>query len=177
MIPRAILVLLAIATAPLAARAHDANFALTSVEWNRRASAVEVIHRLHAHHALDSATAELGRGAEGFASAESLAALGLYIAQRFALADASGAPIALEFIGAEIEGDYIVVYQEAQLPAPPTALRVRSDILADLSPDQVNHVNVSIDGEKRTLVFDESRRGAFLTYETPERDASAAPAD
>ncbi|MEM9169315.1 MAG: DUF6702 family protein [Pseudomonadota bacterium] len=152
-----------------AARAHDADYALTSVAWNADAGSLEVIHRIHTHQAFDAAASTAGNDAPAtFNGTKSLAALGLYVEKRFELTDGAGAPIPLEFVGAEIEGDYVLVYQEAARDAPPATIRVRNDILADLRPRQINHVNVMLDGPKRTLVFNEDRRGAFLT---PKADA------
>lgn len=150
--------LLALMFVSVAARAHDADFALTSMEWNDQAGALEVIHRLHTHHAFDAAAIEQ-RGGGDFAGTESLAALGLYVEKRFAIADGDDAPIKLDFVGAKIEGDYVFVYQEAPLETAPTELRVRNDILVDLRPSQVNQVNVRLNSVNRTLVFDDNRRG------------------
>ena len=47
----------------------------------------------------------------------------------------------------------LMVYQEITLSDPPTGLDVHADILMEQFPDQVNMVNIDIDGRKQTLQF------------------------
>ena len=144
------------------AEAHRANFALTSIEWNAEAGSLEVIHRLHTHHALDAVRLESGAAAPTLEDTAALAMLGVYVQRRFDIRGPDDAPIALEFVGAEVEGDYALVYQEAVLPRPPDRVAVRDDILADVLEDQINHVNVRLEGPVATLMFREAQRGRFL---------------
>ena len=63
-----------------------------------------------------------------------------------------GGRLALELIGAELDGEFVLVYQEfsGELPA---ALAIRDDILREVFPDQINHVNVATGGEVRSVTF------------------------
>ncbi|MDX2411204.1 MAG: hypothetical protein QNK34_04530, partial [Woeseiaceae bacterium] len=63
-----------------------------------------------------------------------------------------GQPLALELVGAELDGDYALIYQEypGQLPSE---IAVRDDILRDLFPQQVNRVNVTTEAGTQSLVF------------------------
>ena len=142
--------------APNISWAHDAPFALTSVEWNTETGSLEVIHRLHAHQAL-----MLAANAD-FSETRRLAVIGLHVQQNFEVMDEMGALIQLSVIGAEFDGDYIIVYQEAVRGASPNALRIRNDILMQTSQQQVNQVNLNIGQGRQTLMFNESHRGAFL---------------
>lgn len=84
------------------------------------------------------------------------AKLALYVEQRFTVAalseDGVGAPLVLELIGAELNGQFVLVYQEfsGEMPAK---IAVRDDILRDIFPEQVNHVNIATGSEIRSLVF------------------------
>lgn len=147
--------------APISAQAHDAPYVLTSLEWNARTSSLEVIHRLHMHQALDAAAID-EHGSNIAVKYSSLAAVALYVEERFRVVDAESAPIQFLFVGAEVQGDYIFVYQEAILDDAPYNLRVRNDILTDQYANQVNQVNVMFMGKSRTLIFDKSNRGQFL---------------
>ena len=143
--------------APVSLRAHDADFALTTIEWNEAEDTLEIIHRLNTHHAFDAAALALTPSDGDFMSLKNLAALGLYVERHFALFDAQGIAIELEFVGAETQGDYALVYQEAKLVRAPDVLGVRNDILKDVQPGQINHVNITRRGKTRTLIFaDES---------------------
>jgi hypothetical protein len=138
--------------APIAA--HRAHISLTIVEWNARTGALEVVHRVHLHdaqRALDHLVPERNLG---LADLEGRARFALYVEEAFSLTlGGGGSEIPLELVGAEIERDDILVYQEAALPAPPSELRVECSILRDLFDDQVNHVNLSTGEGKRTLRF------------------------
>jgi hypothetical protein len=63
-------------------------------------------------------------------------------------------------IGAELDGDFVLVYQEysGDLPAD---IAVRDEILRDVFPLQVNHVNIATDSQVRSLTF--SQNDAWLT--------------
>lgn len=147
--------------ASISAQAHDAPYVLTSLEWNARTGSLEVIHRLHMHQALDAVAID-EYGSNFAVKNSSLAAVARYVEDRFRVVGAESASIQLTFVGAEVQGDYLFVYQEAVLDDAPYNLRVRNDILADRHADQVNQVNVTLMGKSRTLIFDKSNRGQFL---------------
>ncbi|MEO1014115.1 MAG: HupE/UreJ family protein [Pseudomonadota bacterium] len=139
------------------AHGHNAAFTLTSVEWNPQAASLEVIHRLHAEHALEAIHAAGGSQSETLDKVEGLARLGLYVEQRFSLTDAAGAPLPLEFVGAQTQGEFVFVYQEIPLPIPPPAVTVASQLMKDLPGEHVNHVNLRIAGAVGTLIFGRDR--------------------
>ncbi len=150
-------VVAALCAAATPAGAHRAPFTLTSVEWNADASALEVIHRLHTHHALEAVwAASDDAGPDAFDTPISKARLGLYVEAGFTLRDSAGAAIALDFVGVEVAGDHVLVFQEAPLEARPRALTVRSVLMHELFEDQRNQVNVVVWETARTLMF---RRG------------------
>ncbi|MEO0400044.1 MAG: DUF6702 family protein [Pseudomonadota bacterium] len=144
-------------------RAHVGAYVLTTIVWNADSGTLEVVHRIHTHHAQDAASLQLGGGPATFDDLKSLAALGLYTETRFAIAALNEEPIPLEFIGAEPQGDYILVYQEAAYADEPAGLRVKNDLLADVFRNQVNQVNVSLKGQALTLTFGKTARNKFLT--------------
>ena len=129
---------------------------LSTVKFNTVSGNVEIIHRLHNHDAelgimtvLDDRTLTLD---ELIGQAQ----LALYVEQRFNIAtvngDAVGAPLDLELVGAEPDGEFVLIYQELKGPLP-TRIAVRDDILRDVFPEQVNQVNIAAAGKVRSLVF------------------------
>jgi hypothetical protein len=134
--------------------AHRAHISLTTVEWNARARTLELIHRVHLHDAqrvLDEVapTRDLA-----LADLEGRARFALYVESCLALwLGSEEAELALTLVGAEIEGDHILVFQEIELPEHPSALRVKCTLLRDLFDDQANHVNLTVDERTRTLRF------------------------
>ena len=73
------------------------------------------------------------------------AALMLYIEERFVLTD-GGRRLALEPVGAEFEGDTLLLYQQSALKAPPAKLAIDDRILRDVFEAQANLVNVRLAG-------------------------------
>jgi len=138
--------------APLVA--HRAHISLTTVEWSSRAGTLEVIHRVHLHDAQRVLDEVAPTRNLGLADLEGRARFALYAESSFALWRGSErAELALTLVGAEIEGDHILVFQEIELPEPPSALRVKCTLLRDLFDDQVNHVNLTVAKRTRTLRF------------------------
>lgn len=141
----------ALAVAP-PALAHRSQSVLTTVIWNARPSMLEVTHRVHAHDA------ELGMGAAtgveqlDMTVVRNQAQMMLHIEGHFGLTDA-GRKIALQPLGAEFEGQYLVLYQECKLTGPPKELAIDNRILRDIFDGQTNLVNVRLAERTRTLIF------------------------
>jgi hypothetical protein len=116
---------------------------------------IEVSHRMHAHDAevgLALSTGEANAPSVDITQVANQAKLMLYIEKHFSLAGAAG-PIKLEPLGAELESEAILVYQEARLPAPPAELVIDNRILRDVFDQQTNLVNVRMAKRTRTLLF------------------------
>jgi hypothetical protein len=64
-----------------------------------------------------------------------------------------GKTIALQPLGAEMEGEAILVYQECRLATPPKVLSIVNGILRDVFEGQTNLVNVRLAQRTRTLIF------------------------
>ena len=135
--------------------AHRSQSVVTLVNWNPNTSMIEVSHRMHAHDAevgLAMSTGNSAAPAVDITIVANQAKLMLYIEKHFSLAGKAG-PIRLEPLGAELEAEAIIVYQEAKLPAPPAELVVENRILRDVFVGQTNLVNVRMARRTRTLLF------------------------
>lgn len=141
----------ALAVAP-PALAHRSQSVLTTVMWNAASGMLEVTHRIHGHDA------EIGLGvATGVEQVDmtvmrNQAQMMLYIEGHFGLTD-SGRKIALQPLGAEFEGQSLLLYQECKLPAAPKDLAIDNRILRDVFDGQTNLVNVRLAQRTRTLIF------------------------
>lgn len=135
------------------ALAHRAKAGLTTVVWNERTSSLEIIHRLHVHDAREALVQVSDLARPDLGDLKARARLSLYVEEHFALALPDGEALTLELLGAELEGDYVNVYQEAAPESLPSALEVRCSFLQDVFADQVNTVNFELGGPVRTLVF------------------------
>ena len=129
---------------------------LSTIKINPSSGNIEIIHRLHKHDAELGIMAALGDRTLTLDRLTGQAQLALYVEERFLLAETDGenigAPLDLQLIGAEVDGEFILVYQEyaAELPA---RFAVRNDILRDVFPAQINHVNIALGGEVNSLIF------------------------
>ncbi|MCG8442737.1 MAG: hypothetical protein MI723_13125, partial [Caulobacterales bacterium] len=132
------------------ARAHRLHMGLTTIDWRAEAGRLEVVHRFYAH---DMAAALGAAAPDGdLAELRARAHAALYVAEQFRLADGE-TPLTLDLIGAELEGEYLFVYQEIALLAPPAQLGARAGALLDALPGQVNTVNIDLGAGVRTLEF------------------------
>jgi len=102
----------------------------------------EITHHLHLQDA-QSVLERVDPGSD-LGSPRSLAQLALYVEQHFAV-HTDGGVILLETLGAEIEGDFLYVYQEWQTTEP-VLPEFRSQLLTDVLPDAVTWVQIQAPG-------------------------------
>ena len=148
------LAILALVLAPLAggaALAHQQKIAISSITVNPRTERLEVIHQVPVHDA-EHALKRQGIAADIIASDKSREAFASYVARRFKL-EAAGKPVPLSYIGSEIIGGNLMVYQEAARPRSGAMLSVNSQILTDVWARQENRVNIGSGTKVRTFVF------------------------
>ena len=129
---------------------------LSTIKTNPSTGSIEIIHRLHNHDAELGVTAVLNDRSITLDTLVGRAQLALYVEERFLIAEFAdgvvGAPLELDLVGAELDGEFVLVYQELGGELP-DVIAVRNDILRDVLPAQVNHVNIAVAGEVRTLTF------------------------
>jgi hypothetical protein len=134
--------------------AHQLQAALTTVLFNERTGRIEVMHRFFAHDAETLLGELIGPGTDILDSSEDQLRFGIYVHDRFRLYDAAGKSIELTLKGAELEGDFLWVYQAAPIPDPPlTGLQIEHPALRELWEAQVNTVNIERRGDIQTLTF------------------------
>lgn len=136
--------------------AHRLPGSLTSIALNQSTGVIEIVHRLHYHDAETGLARILGIPDLSLDSVEGRARLALYVEERFGMAAQTGGepdqPLRLILVGAEADGEFILVYQEFRGQLPDT-LAIRNDILRDAFPAQLNQVNLSIGQQVRSLTF------------------------
>ena len=140
--------------------AHRAPVCLTTIEWNELSGQTEIVHRLHTHDA------ELGVGSAldipglSVSDIEGRAHIALYVEEHFQIRTGEN-DLKLELIGAELSGNYILVYQELPGRLPQNIL-IRDDILRDAFPSQLNQVNIKDGSSVHSLVF--TKKDDWLGY-------------
>jgi hypothetical protein len=136
---------------PTHAQAHRMNAAMSLVEISPTNGRLEVTHTLFAHD-LEGA---LGAGSVDltwFEKPQGQTALRTYCLSKFTLLAQNNRPIALSFVGVELNGAVINVYFEAPRPRG-RDVTVDSNFLQDVSDTQVNQVNLRANGRTVSAVF------------------------
>lgn len=146
-----LLALLLAAPVPMAALAHQQKLAVSTIAVNPRTDKLEVVHQVPVHDA-EHALKRQGIAADIVASDASREAFARYVARRFTL-EAGGRPVALDYVGSEVSGGSLMVYQEAAKPRAGASLRVNSQILTDVWARQENRVNIGRGTNVRTFIF------------------------
>lgn len=149
MIRRLALLLALLLAAPVLA--HQQKLAVSTIAINPRTDKLEVVHQVPVHDA-EHALKRQGIAADIVASDASREAFARYVARRFTL-EAGGRPVALDYVGSEVSGGSLMVYQEAAKPRAGASLRVNSQILTDVWARQENRVNIGRGTNVRTFVF------------------------
>ncbi len=134
------------------ALAHRAQTVLSTVMWNEAQTSLDVMHRLHGHDAEICLAMKSGAAQADITMLQTQAQLMIYIEETFRLTD-GGRAIALSPLGAEMEGESVMLYQEGKLAAPPRNLAIDNRILRDVFENQTNLVNVRLAQRTRTLLF------------------------
>ena len=148
--------------------AHQQQASTSRVVLNAQNHSLEVMHKLLLHDAEQVLKKISPRHHDILASEVARQRLVQHVVASFNVgfqAKSPGAKLsALELVGHEVEGKYLWVYQQVSLPEATSPsqlvdLQVRNEIFMAYFPQQINRVNIDIQGNTRTLVFDNQNRG------------------
>lgn len=127
---------LGLALCAAVALAHRGHAVWTDIVWN--GEGFEITHRIHLADAI--AANRLMGGGDAIEASRSLARVALYVEERFLILAARGTPPGsaetpkLHTLGAEIEDDFLFVYQQWQGPLPARFPPIDNSVLLDLEP-------------------------------------------
>lgn len=133
------------------AMAHRAPGSLTTIKWNEASGRTEVIHRIHIHDAEVGVSSSLGITGLSVGDMEGRAHIAIYVEDHFHITK-DERTLTLELVGAELSGNYILVYQE-HIGHLPQSIVIQNSILRDAFPTQVNQVNIEDNGVVQSLLF------------------------
>lgn len=134
------------------ASAHQQKIAISTVTINPRTRQMELVHQVPVHDAEHALRVQGARVPDIIGSADSREAFASYVARRFVL-ELDGAPVTPGYVGSEIIGGSLYVYQEAPAPVPGARVRVNSQILTDVWARQENRVNIGRGSQVTTFIF------------------------
>jgi len=147
------------------AHAHRSHVTLTRVSINERSGQWEIVHAIHYHDAL-RLLATLGvRDEVQPSSIEGRARIALEVEKSFRWSFGDSRSIVPVTVGAELEGDNLLVYQEMTVPRSGGRIAVESSFMHGVFPDQTNHILLDYSTPKVTLKLSRSQRRA--EFEVP----------
>lgn len=133
--------------------AHQLKASVTTVLFNKRTNNIELMHRFYLHDT-EHAVGHLFPGsADIISNKKDQQRFADYIESHIALQTLDGKPLPLQDVGAQVDGKFFWVYQEAPIPKEIKGIRMSHGALRDLWPAQVNMVNVEGKGKVKTLHF------------------------
>ena len=133
--------------------AHSEKATETEISWTERGGFLYVTHKFHLHQTEVSLFEAGITHSAKFESLRARAELALYVEKNFTLQTLENADIPREVLGAEIEGRDVWVYQQAKMGTAPTGLIITCNLLRDIIPKQINHVDVKLGGKTNSLAF------------------------
>lgn len=159
----------------LSASAHPVYASLGEAELNRESGHLEIALRVSTHDLEQALAARAGKvialeapGAE--------AQIAAYVGEVFQIRDAAGARRPIEWVGLEAEITHGWLYFQVSLPAGKLGgVTVSHRAFFEQSPQQINTLNVTVDGALRTLVFTPSTPTASLWAPAKPAPARSIP--
>lgn len=149
------------------ALAHKYYAAETRIDHNREAGTIEVVHRFFAHDVETALTLMTGsRVVIGENDLREDLIRELVEAEFSLTVDSRELP--LVWLGAELEGDFLRVYQEAALAGLPRELGVENSLLIEAFAEQINTVTVTFGAKPQSANFrpgDEAHLFSFKTVD------------
>ena len=145
--------------------AHQQKAAITRVLFNSNSGKVEVMHRFYVHDAEHAVRQLVDPNADLIASAAAREEFAKYVTERFSVLGTEGNTLPLDYVGQEVEGIFLWVYQEVPIPAAMTGLSVVNNVLREIWPEQNNLVNIEREGKLQTLNFNGSTEWLSVTFD------------
>ena len=147
---------------PQQALAHRAHVLLSRLTHNSQAGTWELVHFLHYHDMLELLAVRSPQRRLEPSSVEGRARIALEVEQHVDLLAPDLGVLPLRTVGAEVEGDNLVVYRETAAPRAKGRYAVMSTLLLDLYPDQLHNVSVALNEPAQLLALDAGhQRAAF----------------
>lgn len=144
-----------------ASLAHQQKNAVTRILFNENTGNIEVMHRFFIHDAEHAAGVIFGERQTLAESSESRQLFSSYVMNRFSVevtyGDGSREELALNYVGEEVDGQFLWVYQEIPVVEDVASMTIVNMALRDVWSDQSNLVNIERNGQIYSLTFDGAR--------------------
>ncbi|MBV7537616.1 hypothetical protein KW842_17755 [Duganella sp. sic0402] len=135
--------------------AHNFHMGIADISYNERTGNTEIVHTYTGHDLTALLTNLYGHQFD-LGRPDSEAPLRRYVEKQFTIADAAGKRLPLQWVGAKVDADSVVIFQEIRGARLKKGSRIHNALLIDFLPTQKNTLNVQTDGTIKTLIFDQS---------------------
>lgn len=88
-----------------------------------------------------------------------------YVKKHFMLVNAKNQLKAIQYVGKEKEGDATWIYLEIPLNEAVSGLRLKNDVLIDMYDDQTNIVNVFVQDDKKSFIFNAKTKIFTISFD------------
>lgn len=143
-------------TAP--AFAHKVHAGATEVSLNPRTGEMEIVHRIFADDLMVAIGRDEADAEDVLVEPGGLDAVRDYVGANFRLGDPTGLLYELDYVGAEIDGEFAWIYFVSSPPQDESGFTVDNDLLADVLDDQVMMTNFRFNSLVRTAMQGEGQR-------------------
>jgi hypothetical protein len=143
-----------LATASMGAAAHNFHMGIADISYNQRTGSTEIVHSYTGHDLAALLTNFYGRQFD-LGHPDSEAPLRRYVEKQFAITGKDGKALPLRWVGAKVDADTVLIFQEIPGVKLEKGSRIHNALLIDFLPSQRNTVNVETDGSIKTLFFDQ----------------------
>lgn len=133
------------------ARAHPLHTSITELTYHSADHSLRGSIRVFADD-FERAVAEAARAKPAAGGAASNPALS-YLGTSFSMKGRDGRWVRWKLQGTKREGDLLWFFLHGEMPEGPRGGTVRNNLMFDLFDDQVNIVQITYGGEKRSLLF------------------------
>ncbi|MFK8029985.1 MAG: DUF6702 family protein [Gammaproteobacteria bacterium] len=147
----------------LTVSAHQQKESITRVEFNERTGKLEVMHRFSIHDVEHASRLLFDKSVNVLVSADDRQLFADYAHNTFSIADQTGVALALQPVGHEIEGRFLWVYAEADMPKKLLKLTVYNGALHEIWATQSNLVNVKLGKRIKSATFVRGSRPTVIT--------------
>ncbi|KVX00096.1 DUF6702 family protein [Shewanella frigidimarina] len=124
------------------ATAHQQKEAYTSIVFNQRSGMLEIQHRFYLHDAEHAAQQVIDKNTDLISDPVGREAFAFYAISTFSMLDQQQHPLTLTYVGTELEGKYLWVYQETPITENMAGFYLKMTALQELWSEQTNHINV-----------------------------------
>jgi hypothetical protein len=156
---------------PHEAQAHRSHVLLSRLTHNAQTGSWELVHFLHYHDMLELLAVRVAQRRIEPSSVEGRARIALEVEQHVDLLAPDLGVLPLRTVGAEVDGDNLVVYRECAAPRAAGRYGVLSTLLLDLYPDQLHNVSVALHEPPQLLALDAGHQRAAFEW----RGLASAP--